>query len=103
MKIFLASSKTAKALSELLGTTKDVMLYEKLLKMQQKIQVQVLKKYKEINEAIVDRSANFKKVSNEIPTENDKERDPVIAKTWRKNKVASKLLKIWKITVHLPQ
>ena len=27
---FLASSKTAKALSELLGTTKDVMLYEKL-------------------------------------------------------------------------
>ena len=49
--------------------------------MQQKIQVQVLKKYKEINEAIVDRSANFKKVSNEIPTENDKERDPVIAKT----------------------
>ena len=71
--------------------------------MQQKIQVQVLKKYKEINEAIVDRSANFKKVSNEIPTENDKERDPVIAKTWRKNKVAFKLLKIWKITVHLPQ
>ena len=27
---FLASSKTAKALSELLGTTKDVMFYEKL-------------------------------------------------------------------------
>ncbi|CAH3107139.1 unnamed protein product [Pocillopora meandrina] len=27
---FLASRKTAKALSELLGTTKDVMLYEKL-------------------------------------------------------------------------
>ena len=67
------------------------------------IQVQVLKKYKEINEAIVDWSANFKKVSNEIPTENDKERDPVIAKTWRKNKVTSKLLKIWKITVNLPQ
>ena len=49
--------------------------------MQQKIQVQVIKKYKEINEAII----------------------AVIAKTWRKNKVASKLLKIWKITVHLPQ
>ena len=44
MKIFLASSKTAKALSELLGTTKDVMLYEKLKKMQQKIQAQDITK-----------------------------------------------------------
>ena len=39
---FLPSSKTAKALSEILGTTKDVMLYEKLKKKkkQQKIQAQ---------------------------------------------------------------
>ena len=41
---FLASRKTAKALSELLGTTKDVMLYEKLKKMQQKIQAQDITK-----------------------------------------------------------
>ena len=59
-------------------------------------------KYTEINEAIVEWSANFKKVSNKIPTENHMKRDPVIAKIWRKNKVTSKLLKIWKITVHLP-
>ena len=76
---FLPSSKTAKALSEILGTTKDVMLYEKLKKNATKnsstryhkehflnhlahIQVKVLKKYKDINEAIIEWSANFKKV-----------------------------------------
>ena len=81
---FLPSSKTAKALSEILGTTKDVMLYEKLLKNATKnsssryhkehflnhlahIQEQVLKQHKEINEAIVECSTNFKKVSDEIP------------------------------------
>ena len=65
------------------------------------IQVQVLKQYKEINEAIVEWSANFKKVSHKIPTENHMKKDPVIAKTWRKNKVATELLKICKITGHL--
>ena len=38
------------------------------------------KKNKEINEAIVEWSANFKKVSGKIPTENLMKRDPVIAK-----------------------
>ena len=60
------------------------------------------KKKQQINEAIVEWSANFKKVSNKIPTENLMKRDPVIAKIWRKNKVTSRLLKIWKIIVHLP-
>ena len=99
---FLPSSKTAKALSEILGTTKDVMLYEKLKKNATKnsssryhkehflnhlahIQVQVLKKYKDINEAITEWSANFKKVLKKNPTENHMKKDPVIAKTWRKN------------------
>ena len=37
-----------------------------------------------------------------FPQKNLMKRDPVIAKIWRKNKVTSKLLKIWKITIHLP-
>ena len=78
--------------------------YEKFkLTLNHLVQVQVLKQYKEINEAIVEWSANFKKVSHKIPTENHMKKDPVIAKTWRKNKVATELLKIWKITVHLPK
>lgn len=65
---FSLSSKTAKALAEILGITKDVLLYEKLknnatkkfkfeipqralLKPPAIIQVQVLKQYKEINKA----------------------------------------------------
>ena len=76
--------KTAKTLSKILGTTKDVMLNEKFLKNATKnsssryykehflnhlahIQEQVLKQHKEINEAIVECSTNFKKVSHEIP------------------------------------
>ena len=67
----LPSSKTAKALSEILGISKDVMSYEKLKKDATKnsswrydkehflnhlahIQVQVLKQCKEINEAKVE-------------------------------------------------
>ena len=65
------------------------------------IQVQVLKKYEDTNEAIIEWSANFKKVFKKNPTENHMKKDPVIAKTWRKNKVATELLKIWKITIHL--
>ena len=116
---FLPSTKTAKALSEILGTTKDVMLYAKTLKKCYKkfkldhkehflkhlahIKVQVLKQCKEINEVIVEWSANFKKVSHKIPTENHMNKDPVIAKTWKKIKVATELLKIWQITIHLPK
>ena len=93
----LSSSKTAKALSEILGISKDVMSYEKLKKDATKnsssrynkghflnhlahIQVQVLKQRKEINEAIVEWSANSKEVSDKTPTENHMKRDPVIAK-----------------------
>ena len=67
------------------------------------ISLQVLKQLKEINIAIVEWSANFKKVSNEIPIENHMKRDPIIAKTLKKIKVATELLKIWKITIHLPK
>ena len=76
--------KTAKALSKILGTTKDVMSDEKFLKNATKnsssryhrehflnhlahIKEQVLKQHKEKHKAIVECSANFKKVSNEIP------------------------------------
>ena len=44
-----------------------------------------------------------KKSSKKNPTENYMKKDPVIPKTWRKNKVAMELLKIWKITIHLPK
>ena len=93
----LPSSKTAKALSEILGISRDVMSYVKLKKDATKnsssrynkghflnhlahIQVQVLKQRKEINEAIVEWSANSKEVSDKTPIENHMKRDPVIAK-----------------------
>lgn len=65
------------------------------------IQVQVLKQYKK-NKAILEWSAKFKKVSNETPTEEHMKRDPEMEQALRKTKVANQLLKMWKITVHLP-
>ena len=112
------SSKTGQAIAQVLGTTKDVLTYEKLKNNVTKnptsryhkehylnhlaiIQVQVQKEYKAINQAITKWSTQFKQTNNKNPCEDDRKRDPSIAQTCRKKKVASQLLKLWKITVHL--
>lgn len=111
------SSKTGKALTLVLGKSKDVQTYEKLENNVTKnpnsrfykehyvnrlthIQVQVLKKYKEVNRAIKEWSETFQKSHQKIPTEKGLRTDLNISATWRKRKIASELLRVWKLTVH---
>lgn len=65
------------------------------------IQVQVLKKYKEINKYIEEWSSSFERSHKKQPTEEDLKTDPRIVPTVKKKKIASELLRVWKITVQL--
>ena len=112
------SSKTAKALAQVLGKTKEVITYEKLKNNVAKnpgskyhkeqflnhlahIQVQVLKKYKQIHKEIEEWSSSFKDSKKKPPTERDLKTDPDILSTWKNSKIAKELLRVWKITVHM--
>lgn len=105
------SSKTRKALALVLGKSKDVQTYEKLKNNVTKspnsrypkehyvnhlahIQVQVLKKYKEVNKAIKEWLETFQKSHQKTSTEKELKTDLNISATWRKRKIASELLRV---------
>lgn len=112
------SSKTGKALVEILGKTPDVMEFEKAYKSYKSnqnshyckkrfenylaiIQTKVLKALSESKKMIRNWDKDFVLRNSRLPNLEDYNNSNQMKQTFHRDKIAMKLLQSWKITVHL--
>ena len=112
-----AKSKTVQAFETVLGKCPDVTKLEKLRNALTKnpksfftlivethlacIQILTLKAYKQLHSDLKIWKEEFKTNAFRDANDTDMKSDPKISEQWKKYRVDSKLLEVWKIIVHL--